>query len=67
MQGGMKMNEIILRVLRQQAWERAKGELEAVLASYNSNEILGDKERFSKMYSTINSFVSEVEDNGYVE
>jgi hypothetical protein len=47
----------ILRTLRMQAWERAKGELKAILCTYwyDSN--------YCEMEKAINSFIEIVEDN----
>jgi len=50
-----------IKIMRQMAWERAKGELRSVLATYCRNE------NFSEADKLINSFIKRVEDEGLVE
>ena len=54
--------EMIKGILRAQAWERAKGELKAVLqTSYQ------DGDKFEKMDSSVKNFIEYVEYNGLHE
>lgn len=54
--------EMILRTLRAQAWERAKGELEAVAVSF-----WAEPDQYGKLRDAITKFVTEVEDNSLAE
>ena len=54
--------EAILGTLRAQAWERAKGELQAALATFHS-----DKERFTRLQHLVSEFVKTAEDEGLAE
>lgn len=58
----MNDTEMIKGILRAQAWEKAKGELKAVLQTYYQD---GDK--FEKMNSSVNNFIEYVEYNGLHE
>ena len=51
-------NSRVLRTLRDQAWERAKGELEALLSTYYD-----DKEEFDTADGIIRRFIEDFEDN----
>lgn len=53
-------NSMIMQTTRRQSWQRAKGELAALLETY-----WGDSEDYEKMCSAIDGFVKDVEDNGY--
>ena len=59
------MEEKILRTLRAQAWERAKGELQAVLQTYWDGH--GKDDNFQAMDSAVKQFVKVVEGNGLTE
>jgi len=62
----MVSNDMLLGVLRSQAWERAKGELQSVLWTYSSED--GNSgNKWVHMNEVINEFIKEVEDNGWVE
>ena len=52
----------MLGVQRAMAWERAKGELNSILATYT-----GDTARFERMSEFVETFVAEVEDEGLPE
>lgn len=54
--------DIVVRNLRQMAWERAKGELKAMLQTYWDED--GTYEEISAL---INGFVDEVEGQGLQE
>lgn len=56
------MSDNVLRALRAQAWERAKGELNAVLQTY-----FGEAEKFEAMDAAIREFVEKVEGHGLAE
>lgn len=58
------MEEKILSTLRGQAWERAKGELQAVLQTYWDGPEKDQKYR--AMAAAVNQLVSTVEENGLV-
>ena len=53
--------QVMLQVLRAQAWERAKGELQSILQAYYSDR--NQESNFNRMSDRINSFVTDVEDN----
>lgn len=59
------MDETIVRLLRNQAWERAKGELQAVLVTF----VHGTRRegQFDEMNAAVNKFVKIVEDHGLAE
>jgi len=55
-------DERILRTLRAQAWERAKGELNSILSTY-----WDDIDSFKRANLAINRFVDEIEGEGLAE
>lgn len=55
-------DESLRRILRAQAWARAKGELEAILVTF-----VGEKDAFEAMDALVKAFVNNVEDNGLAE
>jgi hypothetical protein len=59
------MEEKILSTLRAQAWERAKGELHAVLQTYWDG--YGADQKYREMDVAVRQFVATVEDNGLAE
>jgi hypothetical protein len=56
------MEEKILRALRAQAWERAKGELRSILQTY-----WGEEKKFSDMDEAVSEFIEKVEGHGLAE
>jgi hypothetical protein len=54
-------NEMILRSMRQMAWHRAKGELEAVLATYWHDP------KFESMNGAVYDLINKVEGFGLAE
>lgn len=58
--------DMIIRMMRAQAWQRAKGELEAVLATYYSPRF-NSQEQFDEMDKAVREFIKHVEDNGLAE
>lgn len=54
-------------VLRQMAWERAKGEIRGMLCSYWPTRYRDDEEKAAGLEAAFEQFVQEVEDNGYQE
>ena len=54
----------ILRLLRCQAWERAKGELQSMYHSYYS---VTDETTYEDFVREVESFIKKVEDNGLHE
>lgn len=58
----MKDDFPVKHILRQQAWERAKGELQAVLVTY-----MAEQEKFDAMHVAVMEFVMKVEDDGLAE
>lgn len=58
----MNIDEKVLATLRQQAWKRAKGELEAMLPTF-----WGAQEKHSRLRDAISKFIDEVEINGLQE
>lgn len=55
-------DEKIIRTLRQQAWQRAKGELQAVLATY-----WGEQETFDEIHKLVTTFIETVDGEGLAE
>lgn len=53
--------EKIIRTLRAQAWERAKGELRSML--YTFWQIPSDGDKFDRLDTLIKTLINEVEDN----
>jgi hypothetical protein len=51
-----------LRTMRMMAWERAKGELRSMLATYWDNY-----DRYTLMDDAVERFIKEVEDNSLEE
>lgn len=56
------MDERIIRILREQAWARAKGEMDSMASTYHD-----EPEKFRAFYKLMNDFIQTVEDNGYAE
>jgi hypothetical protein len=54
--------QAVLGVLRAQSWERAKGELQAMLQTYYNSDV-----SYSRMVAAIEALEKEVEDNGLQE
>ena len=54
-------NNAILRALRTQAWERAKGELKSMLHTYYSEN------NFYEFKEEMKNFIKKIEDNGWQE
>jgi hypothetical protein len=54
--------DMILRSMRMQAWERAKGELRACLSTF-----FGEEERHRKLDDAVNEFVKRIDDEGLAE
>jgi hypothetical protein len=57
---------IITRVLRAQAWERAKGELQSVLWTFHS-PYGSNKEQFEELDALVENFIKAVEDKSLNE
>ena len=55
----------VIRTLRIQAWERAKGELESIIATFLSSPI--EAEKYEKFKKLTDSFVKTVEEEGLQE
>lgn len=55
-------DERVLRTLRAQAWERAKGELRAVLQTYWAGT--GDPQTAERMQEVTEQFIKQVEEEG---
>lgn len=51
-------NEMLLQVQRLAAWERAKGELRAILEMY-----VGNMESFNELADAVEEFIAKVDDN----
>lgn len=60
-------DETSVRIMRTQAWERAKGELRSMLCTYHSARIPSDEGKFEAMDEAIEAFVKQVEDEGLQE
>lgn len=59
-------NDLILRTLRAQAWDRAKGELEAVRSTFWGPGSCHEGQ-FENLSAAISEFVTHVEDEGLAE
>ncbi len=55
-------NEMILRSIRQMAWQRAKGELQAILVTY-----WGGADQYAKMDRAVREFCEHVDGHGLAE
>lgn len=66
-------DEIVLTALRAQAWQRAKGELRAMLEAHRAPAGLGPQfymehaERYDKLHEMVTNFIEAFEDEGYHE
>ena len=50
------------------AWQRAKGELHALLQTYVNSGDSGDSgDKFEKMDAAVEAFIKQVEDEGWAE
>ena len=58
----MSLSEEISAMLREQAWERAKGELQSMLHTF-----YGDRERYTELAEAIRTFIKNIEDEGLDE
>jgi len=58
--------ELVIRNLRQMAWERAKGELYSMKHTFWMDGLDPDSQ-FSRLSAEISKFILEVEDNGLHE
>jgi hypothetical protein len=64
------MEDRTLRVLRTQAWERAKGELRSMLHTYNDWDEYGNQiiDNYYDQFSiALDKFIQQVEDNDWQE
>lgn len=55
--------DTLLDVLRAQAWERAKGELQSVLVTYYDG---GRQNRFDDLNKLVSDFIKTVDDEGLI-
>ena len=53
-------------MLRDQAWERAKGELRSIRPTYISSKDNDDKGKLEKFDKALGEFVTQIEDWGIV-
>lgn len=53
--------------LRQMAWERAKGELKAMLCTFWHGDKGAGGDGFEKLNDEVNTFIKKVEDDGLHE
>lgn len=56
-----------VRTMRHMAWERAKGELHSMIASFWGDGTPGGCDEFKKLKKTVDNFITDVEDNGLHE
>ena len=56
------MTDTIKHMLRAMAWERAKGELRSMLATYENEQAT-----FAAMDDALDEFIVMVEENGWAE
>lgn len=60
----MIMDVVVIRTLRMQAWERAKGELRAMtMATWpgSENPPTRDSDKFQKLQEAVDSFIENME------
>lgn len=55
-------SRMVIRVMRAQAWQRAKGELMSILETYWK-----ETEQFERMSDLTQQFISAVQDEGLAE
>lgn len=67
-------DEIVLAALRAQAWQRAKGELRAMLEAHHSPNNIQEKadldkhaKRYNMIYAVVEAFINAFENEGYHE
>lgn len=60
------MDDQILRTLRMQAWERAKGELHSLLSSFWS-QTDEERDQYNELHNLVKAFISKIEEEGYAE
>lgn len=60
------MEDKVIRTLRCMAWERAKGELQAILNTFWGKD-KEESENYCKASEVINEFIFKVEDEGLIE
>lgn len=60
-------NGSLARMLRTQAWERAKGELRSMLHTFHTTSGVGFHGQFGKLNDAMNDFIQKVEDHGLHE
>lgn len=58
----MQQDDRVIRTMRHMAWERAKGELKAMMCAYWE-----DGEQFSELNKLAKEFIKKVEDEGLHE
>lgn len=58
--------EDLIRITRAQAWERAKGELQAVLATFYG-EASASPGQFEALSAAIDRLVEDIETHGWME
>jgi hypothetical protein len=54
----------VLRALRTQAWERAKGELNSMLHTFYTNSSVSSDGQYNAFANRLNEFIRDIEDNG---
>jgi hypothetical protein len=59
---------LIASAMKAQQWERAKGELRALVAIQGSHQALGgNTERFVALHDSVEAFIKSAEDEGLCE
>lgn len=58
--------EQVTRMMRSQSWERAKGELQAMMHTFSTPENALEGQ-FDKLSSEVNGFIERVEDEGLAD
>ena len=61
------IEEQILRALRNQAWERAKGEMRAVAATFYSGDDASAPGQYDQFVLEMNKFIDQVEGYGLAD
>lgn len=60
-------NHDIARMLRMQAWERAKGELRSMMHTFQSTVGYSTGSKHERLDAAVEAFITEIEDNGLQE
>lgn len=63
----MITNETLLRALRNQAWSRAKGELQAMLDTFVTGQGGSRHDQYDEASKAVTEFINAIEEDGLHE